>query len=75
VKIIPFISNCGEFAIIKIGVVYFFPNTNIFKSIPIPQLVSYDGINRDRRREPPNFLSKFFIFGKALEHVRSIYRV
>jgi hypothetical protein len=35
------VSNCGEFAIIKIGVVEFFPNTDILESIPITQPIGY----------------------------------
>ncbi len=29
------ISNYGEFAIIKIGIIYFLPNTDVFKRISI----------------------------------------
>lgn len=34
------ISNCGEFAIIKIGIVYFLPNTYVFKGVAVPQPIS-----------------------------------
>ncbi len=34
------ISNCGEFAIIKSWIINLFPNTNIFKRIPVSQPVS-----------------------------------
>lgn len=38
------ISNYGEFAIIKIGIIYFFPNTYVFKCITITQPISYEKI-------------------------------
>ncbi len=39
------IFNYGEFAIIKIGIIYFLPNTDIFKRIAVAQPIGYENIS------------------------------
>ena len=36
------ISNCGEFAIIKIRIVNFFPDTNKFKRVSVSKPIGYE---------------------------------
>lgn len=39
------IPNYGEFAIIKIGIIYFFPNTDVFKCVAVTQPIGYEEIS------------------------------
>ena len=39
------ISNYGEFAIIKIGIIHFLPNADVFKSVAVTQPIGYEKIS------------------------------
>ncbi len=39
------IFNYGEFAIIKIGIIYFLPNAYVFKRIAVTQPIGYEKIS------------------------------